>query len=508
MTTTDLTKRVDVRLVPAAVAVWGGAAAVQGVAIWGWAAVAIAGVLIVGRGVGQLVLTAGSLLVVLTVIFVSGLAQHQVLALMDAAPAVVLEVRVVEPTWVNENEGRCGWTGVITHLEQTATGEKQLLAQQQPLPALVRTQVVSVCPPPAAGALVQLQGRADADPRLTVRAPTWHQVSAPVGLSAVGARWRHSAQMVTARLPAPVGGVVSAMVWGDTSDLDADVRAEVRQVGLSHLLVVSGAHFTLALTVWSVLVVGLRPRMRRWILWVPAGALIVLVGSEPSVLRAAAMAAISWLALNLGRRSVAPAALSATVIVLLVVTPDLAVNWGFALSAMATAGIVTVGRCLTERWAAQMPRELAATLAISLTAQIATLPLVVAFSGNVGMWSLLANIVVSPVIAVTTVTGLIGVLISQFWPAAAAATGIFAGAGASWLLVVAHALSGLPGAVVPWAEGWWGVVAGIGTSISLVVLLCRNDLAPLSLWQLRDALHAVQDRLQVGGKRHQRTSYW
>ena len=67
---------------------------------------------------------------------------------------------------------------------------------------------------------------------------------------------------------------------------------------------------------------------------------VVLAGPSPSVVRAAAMGAVTLLALASGRPRAALPALGAAVCVLLLLDPGLARDAGFALSVLATAAIV------------------------------------------------------------------------------------------------------------------------------------------------------------------------
>src|SRR6476619_1159405 len=76
--------------------------------------------------------------------------------------------------------------------------------------------------------------------------------------------------------------------------------------------------------------------------------LVILVGPAPSVLRAAAMGAIAMLALLAGRTRSCVPALAAAVITLLLIDPELAISVGFALSVLATGGLILIAPVWSE----------------------------------------------------------------------------------------------------------------------------------------------------------------
>ncbi len=95
-------------------------------------------------------------------------------------------------------------------------------------------------------------------------------------------------------------------------------------------------------------------------------------------------------------------------VALLLVDPGLAVSVGFALSVLATAGILLLApgwRDALHRW---LPRWLAEAIAIPATAQLACTPVVAAISGQVSLVAVVTNLAVAPVIGPATVLGLAG----------------------------------------------------------------------------------------------------
>ena len=82
---------------------------------------------------------------------------------------------------------------------------------------------------------------------------------------------------------------------------------------------------------------------------------VVLARPEPSVVRAAAMGAIGLIGLSRSRRSAGPPVLGAAVVVVLVLDPWLARSYGFALSSLATLGLLLFTRPWGDAIGARMP---------------------------------------------------------------------------------------------------------------------------------------------------------
>ena len=169
--------------------------------------------------------------------------------------------------------------------------------------------------------------------------------------------------------------------------------AEFRAAGLSHLMAVSGANVTIVCgaVLFSARLVG--PRAAVALAAVTLVGFVVVVQPSASVLRAAVMGAIALLGVVTHRRRHAMPALAATVIVLMIVAPEMAVDLGFALSVSATAALIVIAPVWSRRLvAAGWPKPLADVVCVATAAQLVTAPLIAAISGRVSVVSIAANI--------------------------------------------------------------------------------------------------------------------
>lgn len=279
-------------------------------------------------------------------------------------------------------------------------------------------------------------------------------------------------------LPAAQGAMLPALVLGDTSALTADTGREFRAAGMTHLTAVSGANVTIvcAAVLFSARLIG--PRAAVLLAGVALVAFVIVVQPTASVLRAAVMGAIALAGMLTSRRRQAIPALSATVLILLAVAPQLAVDAGFALSVLATGALVVVAPVWSRRLAAKgCPKPLADGLAVALAAQVVTAPLVAGISGRFSLVAVAANLAAAPVIAPITVLGSAAAVLCVPWPPGAQLLMRFTGPEVWWVSKVAHVAAGAPAATVPVPDGLAGVLlVGCATALllALAMLLWRR----------------------------------
>ncbi len=274
-----------------------------------------------------------------------------------------------------------------------------------------------------------------------------------------------------AHRPADQRALVPALVDGDDAGVDEALQADFRATGLTHLLAVSGTNLTL--------VVGFLLALARWCgvrgRWLLVVAVVGIVGfvliarTEPSVLRAAVMGTIGLVALGADGRHRALRGLGTAVLVLVLVEPGLAVSAGFALSVLATGGILLLAPAWRDALARWLPRWLSEAIAVPAAAQLACTPLVAAISGQVSLVAVVANLVVAPVVGPATVLGLAGGLLTLVWAPLGRLCGTAASWCVAWLVSVAEHGAALPTASVPWGTGPAAVV--VLTALTAVVAL-------------------------------------
>lgn len=270
--------------------------------------------------------------------------------------------------------------------------------------------------------------------------------------------------------------LVTGMAYGDDSGLSEQAREAMKTSGLTHLTAVSGSNVALVFLLGRHLVLWLRgPRILPTAIGLAAvGAYVLLVGPEPSVLRAAVMGTLGALAVAGGRGGARGAPLWAAVVLLTLGDPRLSVQPGFLLSVLATIGIVVSGPAATRCLQALLPGLLAEALALTLVASLWCTPCLLLLSGFWGPWGVLANLVVAPVVPWCTVTGILAV--ACCWcPLVADALVRASGLGAWWVQSVGEWAAGLPGARLEPAQPWAAAAGSCLLCGIVAVVLARCD---------------------------------
>ncbi|MET0703485.1 MAG: ComEC/Rec2 family competence protein [Mycobacterium sp.] len=300
-------------------------------------------------------------------------------------------------------------------------------------------------------------------------APAMGQASAVQRFAAsVRGRFAAAARDV---LPAGQAAMLPALVLGDTSAMTAPVVAEYRAAGLTHLTAVSGANVTIVCGAVLMAAYLVGPRAAVGLAALALIAFVIVVQPTASVLRAAVMGAVTLLAILSSRRRQAIPALSATVLVLMIIAPQLAVDVGFALSVSATAALVLIAPVWSRRLVARgWPKPLADAIGVASAAQLVTAPLVAGISGTFSLVAVIANLAVAAVVAPITVLGTAAAALGLVWPGAADLLIRFTGPELWWLGAVAHRAAGVPNATVPVPSGGVGVLTVAFAGLTVVVL--------------------------------------
>jgi len=295
--------------------------------------------------------------------------------------------------------------------------------------------------------------------------------------------------------------LVAGLAIGERELLSEGAQQAMREVSLTHLVAVSGANLAIVMgAVWFLLGnAGLSRNLRFLFSGLALVCYVLLVGPEPSVIRAGAMALAVLVAMALGRGTNPIHSLALAVVSLLLLDQSLASDLGFALSVIATTGLLIGARPIADRLSF-LPLPLALALGAGIAAQVFTLPVMVLIQPGFPLYGIIANLLVEPVVAPVTVLGIIAVLAVPVSSLISNVATAVAAIGTSWILGVAtffaampqtrlHLVGGLTGQVMLWllvAALAIGVtargalrklaIAAFGSTSGLVLILSSADL--------------------------------
>lgn len=237
-------------------------------------------------------------------------------------------------------------------------------------------------------------------------------------------------------IPAPESALAGGLIFGGRQSLDQEWQEKFRQVGLSHIIVLSG--YNLAVVATTIFFIfGLWSR--RWgILFGSVGvvAFTLMAGAGAAATRAAVMALIAIFAKAVGRVGNVATALLLSGLALLIWHPFLLVyDLGFQLSFLATFGIIYVEPWLEKKFS-RVPKTFALreTTATTISAQVMVAPWILYKMQTFSWLALPVNLLVLPIIPATMffgfMAGLSGISLPFLaplfaWPAHALLTYIF-----------------------------------------------------------------------------------
>lgn len=223
---------------------------------------------------------------------------------------------------------------------------------------------------------------------------------------------------LSAALPREEAGFVRGLLFGGSAAVSPETESDLRTVGLTHIIAVSGYNLTIivaALTVFS------RRRSRNAILLSVAGIglFVLMTGAPASIMRAGVMAVI-FLLVGYYRRELDPrVALAATIGVMTLWNPSyLYSDIGWQLSVLALVGVLWLAPGFRPRVIKRHKTAWEVT-STSIGAYLATAPILAYYFGSISLIAPLANVFILPVVPLIMLLGYCAALLGVFVPNAA-----------------------------------------------------------------------------------------
>lgn len=309
----------------------------------------------------------------------------------------------------------------------------------------------------------------------SIRVKKWELLPSTDRWSQFSRAFRGNLERVVSSLPQHARALVPGMSLGDDHQASAQMRNDMKTVSFAHLTAVSGAHMSILLMTIGLL----SPRKKQWKLVVQLAVLLLfvaLVGPQASVLRSFGVSLIAFGGMWLNREGGIYSSLSAVVIAVCLLSPFEACSLGFCLSVLATWGVSVPARWISHEGEkigvamenAWIPR-MSALLAIPLGAQLATLPVMISMNSWIGLWSIPAQILISPFVTPVTIASFAAALGAQLYAPLGFACAWIASWGTAWISAVATLFSSLPGARVSLGNNSGIFAVGAGISVALIV---------------------------------------
>jgi competence protein ComEC len=277
---------------------------------------------------------------------------------------------------------------------------------------------------------------------------------------------------LNATVPEPEAALGAGILLGVRSSISPEISDAFAAAGLTHVVAISGWNIAI---VAALVASALRPMQRRpggrWLVPLTTvsaiAGYVVLTGSTPSVVRAALMAGAMLVARLGGSRAHAASALLLAALVMLLAAPPVLWDVGFQLSLLATAGLIWFGASVEDRLG-RLPAVLREPIALTLAAQLTTLPVILLNFERLSLVAPLANVVVVPLVPLVmlccAITAPIGATVATLHPPFLGEALVWLTGGSTWLylhlmILAGKAVAALPFASVPLTAPAWLALA-------------------------------------------------
>ena len=237
-------------------------------------------------------------------------------------------------------------------------------------------------------------------------------------------------QFILDALPEPQAGLLIGILLGDESGLAPNVETAFEETGTSHIIAISGFNMTIisAVVITTLLAIFRRRTPAVIISIIIIGLYTMLVGANAAVVRAALMSGVYIFGKVAKRKGYLPSTLAFAILLMSILNPFVLWDIGFQLSFAAVLGMMLLvpsmerpfrefwHRLAGKKWGKHISSFLVEPVIVTLAAQIATLPIILAYFGRFALISIVANFLIIPVQAFILIVGSLGALLSFITP--------------------------------------------------------------------------------------------
>lgn len=197
--------------------------------------------------------------------------------------------------------------------------------------------------------------------------------------------------------------LLKGLILADRGMIDYEIKTEFINAGVIHVLAVSGLHVGFIVLIFIFLFKRFNPYLRYGLTILGLLFFLIITNYPTSVVRATIMAIVMILAPLTGRNYNSINSLSLAALIILLLNPSDLFSPGFQLSFSAVLAIVTLypplGKMINN-WHIKnkVLKSVLLFCAVSLAAQIGTLPFTLVYFHKLSIVALVANIFVIPII--------------------------------------------------------------------------------------------------------------
>ena len=270
--------------------------------------------------------------------------------------------------------------------------------------------------------------------------------------------------------------LITSIILGKSSYLEEDNLTIYREMGLAHILAVSGLHIGLiAGFIFFVLSnIGIKRRANILLILTIIWTYGYLIDFPPSILRANIMFSILFYSQLIHQPYDSINTLSLAAFILLIINPYYLFNIGFQLSFAATFSMIILSPRIRE-WFYPYQNKLADTLASLFAVHIGLLPIQSYYFNSISLLSILANILIVPLLSLCLILAFLMIIFLYTVPIINIGLGYILNIGLSVQFKIIYILDSIPLNTIRLSSPEFITIVGFYIMIFIIFKIIRID---------------------------------
>lgn len=197
---------------------------------------------------------------------------------------------------------------------------------------------------------------------------------------------------------------INSILIGEKDGIDKNIKEIFSKTGVSHILALSGLHVSILITIIGYSMGGINKFYKLILIGILLWLYSIMVGQSPSIVRAIVCSLIAYIAVFIHERADGMSSLSFIGIILVINNPYIIYNISFQLSFLATLSIIYFYGYINSKIKLKL-------IALTISANILTLPLVYLYFKNISLVSVISNVLVVPFLSIIIYLSIISAII-------------------------------------------------------------------------------------------------
>ena len=197
---------------------------------------------------------------------------------------------------------------------------------------------------------------------------------------------------------------INSILIGEKGNIDKETKEIFSKTGVSHILALSGLHVSILITIIGYSIGGINSFYKLILISIILCVYSIMVGQSPSIVRAIYYSLISYMGIFIFKRPDGISSLSFIGTILLINNPYIIYNMSFQLSFLATLSIIYFYGYINSKIKIKL-------IALTISANILTLPMIYLYFKTISLISIISNIVVVPFLSIIIYISILSAII-------------------------------------------------------------------------------------------------